>query len=81
MSQNLVSIQGLGQALGAASAARSLFDGVGGPMGVVGRLAGLGADEMDAGVPGWAWASIGFVAGAAVAYVLHPRIERVVGGE
>ena len=81
MSQNLVSIQGLGQALGAANVARSLFDGLGGPMGVLGRFAGFGTDEIEAGVPGWAWASIGFLAGAAAAYALHPRIERVVGGE
>jgi hypothetical protein len=47
-------------------------------MGIVGRLAGLGADELDAGVPGWAWLAVGAVAGAAAAYSLHDRLQAFI---
>ena len=51
-----------GQIRGAAAAAdaiRPMVDNVGGPVGIVGRVFGLGADEIDAGVPGWAWFGVG----------------------
>jgi hypothetical protein len=54
------------------------MDSAGGPLGLVGRVVGLGADEIDAGVPGWAWFGIGIVAGAGVMYALHDRIEAFV---
>lgn len=52
-----------------------VLDGVGGPLGLVGRFAGLGGDELDAGVPGWAWFGVGVIVGAAAMYGLRPRVE------
>jgi hypothetical protein len=46
---------------------------------MVGRLVGLGADELDVGVPKWAWFGIGLVVGAGVAYTFHSKLERVLG--
>jgi hypothetical protein len=55
------------------------MDNVGGPMGILGRAVGLGADEIGAGVPGWAWLGVGVVAGGIAMYFLRPRIEAFVG--
>lgn len=66
-------------ALAAASAAQSVVTDLGGPLGMVGRLVGLGADELDVGVPKWAWFGIGLVVGAGVAYTFHSKLERVLG--
>jgi len=66
----------------AASVAEALgptMDNVGGPMGIVGRVIGLGADEIEAGVPKWAWLGIDFVAGGIAMYFLRPRVEAFVG--
>lgn len=62
---------------GAAQAAEILgpaMDGVGGPLGLVGRAVGMGPDEIDAGIPGWAWFGIGAVGGAIAMYFLRDRI-------
>lgn len=69
----------LDQAFAAADAAQSVVTDLGGPLGMVTRLAGLGSDELDAGVPGWAWLGIGLVVGAGVAYTFRDKLERVVG--
>ncbi len=66
-------------ALAAANAAQSVVTDLGGPLGMVGRLTGLGADELDAGVPKWAWFGIGLVVGAGVAYTFRAKLERVIG--
>jgi len=66
-------------AAAAAGAFRPVLDNVGGPMGIVGRIAGLGADEIDAGVPKWAWLGVGIVAGGIAMYFLRPRVEAFVG--
>lgn len=66
----------------AAAAAEALgptMDSAGGPMGVVGRFAGLGADEVEAGVPKWAWFGVGIVAGGIAMYFLRPRVEAFIG--
>jgi len=55
------------------------MDDVGGPLGIVGRAVGLGADEIDAGVPGWAWFGIGAVGGAITMYMLHDRLKAFAG--
>lgn len=60
--------------------AEGILDGLGGPLGLVGRIAGLGEDELDAGIPGWAWFGIGALAGGALVYLLREKIERVVEG-
>lgn len=49
-----------------------------GPMGLAGRAIGLGGDELDAGIPGWAWLSVGVVVGAAASYALHDRLEAFI---
>ena len=67
------------QAMAAAHAAQSVVTDLGGPLGVVGRVAGMGGDELDAGIPGWAWLGIGLVVGAGVAYTFRDRLEKVVG--
>lgn len=67
------------QAMAAANAAQSVVTDLGGPLGMVGRLAGLGVDELDAGIPKWAWFGIGLVVGAGVAYTFRERLEKVVG--
>ncbi len=63
----------------AAGALKPVLDGVGGPLGIVGRSVGLGADELDAGIPGWAWVGIGVVGGAIAMYFLRPRVEAFIG--
>ncbi len=67
------------QAFAAANAAQSVVTDLGGPLGMVGRLTGLGADELDAGIPGWAWLGIGVVVGGGLAYTLRDRIQKVIG--
>jgi len=62
-----------------ADALRPALDNVGGPLGIVGRVIGLGGDELDAGVPKWAWLGIGVVGGAIAMYFLRPRVEAFVG--
>lgn len=48
------------------------------PLSFAGRLVGLGQQEQQVGVPKWAWLGIGLVAGASVAWVFRPDIERFV---
>jgi len=60
-------------------AARSIGDDLGGAGAIVQRLAGLGGDEIDAGIPGWAYLALGLGAGAALAYIFRGKIEEVVG--
>jgi hypothetical protein len=63
----------------AAEAVGPAMDNVGGPAGILGRAIGLGADEVAAGVPGWAWFGVGIVAGGIAMYFLRPRVEAFVG--
>lgn len=63
----------------AAEVVAPALDEIGGPLGLAGRLIGMGGDEVDAGVPGWAWCGIGFVAGATAMYFLKDRVEAFVG--
>jgi len=62
----------------AAEVAGSVFQATGGPLGLVGRVAGLGMDELDAGIPAWAWFGIGVVVGGVGAFLLREKISRVV---
>jgi hypothetical protein len=68
----------LKNAAAAAEALGPVMDHIGGPVGLAGRLVGFGADEIDAGVPGWAWFGIGMVAGATAMYFLKDRMEAFV---
>lgn len=56
------------------------MDEVGGPLGIVGRAIGLGADEIEAGVPGWAWLGIGVVAGGIGMYFLRDKLDALSSG-
>lgn len=60
-------------------AAEQTITGLGGPFGVVGRAAGLGQEELTAGVPPWAWVAVGAVAGLTVGYGMRKSIERIIG--
>lgn len=62
-----------------AGQARGMLDGLGGPLGLVGRVCGMGQDEIEAGVPGWAWFGIGVMVGGAAVYLMRERIEKVIG--
>ncbi len=66
-------------AVSVADALRPTVDSVGGPLGIVGRVIGMGGDELDAGVPKWAWLGLGVVAGGIAMYFLRPRVEAFVG--
>ena len=71
MNENhLVAVSGLGSAANEA---------VGGVRGALGRVVGLGADEMEAGVPGWAWFLIGVAAGVAAGYLAHDPVKERLG--
>jgi hypothetical protein len=45
------------------------------PLALAGRLFGLGEAEMNAGIPKWAWAAVGLVAGATVMWVWSDEIK------
>lgn len=68
-----VSLGDLQKAYGAAQALEAR------PLRLVGRLAGLGTAELDAGVPTWAWVTIAFGAGAAASLLYSERLRRKVG--
>ena len=55
------------------------MEDVGGPLGIVGRVIGMGSEEIQAGVPGWAWFAAGLFTGAGVAFVYREQMERVFG--
>lgn len=67
-----------GTAVSAAQVIGPAMDGLGGPLGIVGRAVGLGGDELDAGVPGWAWFGVGIIAGMGAMYFLQPRVEAFI---
>lgn len=49
-----------------------------GPKGFLGRVAGLGAYELRAGVPAWAWVGVGAIAGATVVWVYGGRLKEAL---
>lgn len=49
---------------------------IGGPVGFVGRVAGLGPDELDAGVPSWAWFVLGAGLGITAGIIARPHVEK-----
>lgn len=51
----------------------------GGPLGLAGKLVGLGRDELQAGIPGWAYFGLGCMAGGTVAFLLRGKLSRLVG--
>jgi len=50
----------------------------GGPIGILGKVVGLGSDDLKTGIPWWGWASIGLVGGVVIGYSLRDKISKVV---
>lgn len=49
------------------------------PLRMLGRIAGLGNAEMDAGIPKWAWLGVGVVVGATVTWVWGDKAKSLTG--
>jgi hypothetical protein len=64
------------QAVAMAPNAAGVIGSIGGPVGFVGRAFGLGPDELDAGIPGWAWFVIGAGLGVVIGAVARPHLEK-----
>lgn len=45
----------------------------GGPVGLAGKLVGLGQEEIESGVPWWSWLGIGAIAGAVATLAICRR--------
>jgi len=69
----------LGQALGAAPQVKGILDALGGPGAMLGRMVGFGQDELQSGIPGWAWFLMGAGAGAAAMFFAKERLESLLG--
>lgn len=63
----------------AAEQGPKLLNSYGGPLGLAGKLVGLGKEEMDAGIPFWTWLGIGIMAGGMIAYASRDKLERILG--
>ena len=49
----------------------------GGPLGLAGKIIGLGKDELEVGIPGWAWFGLGCMVGGAVVFVNRDRVGKL----
>ena len=58
----------------AANHAPQLIQRYGGPLGLAGKLLGLGQDEMEVGVPWWGWLGVGIVVGGVVTYAYREKL-------
>jgi hypothetical protein len=58
---------------------KGTMDRYGGPLGLAGKIIGLGQDQIEEGVPGWALFTLGAMAGGVLVYKLHDKIRRVAG--
>jgi hypothetical protein len=65
------------QAITAAPHMRGAVNAMGGPKGMLGRAFGMGPDEMEVGVPWWAWLLIGGAAGGIAVWLTRERLERI----
>jgi len=50
----------------------------GNPVRIAGRMAGLGSDELNSGVPAWAWVLLAFGVGVGATIVFGPKVRRKV---
>lgn len=50
-----------------------------GPMGLAGKIIGLGESELQVGLPWWSWLALGTVGGVALGYIYKEKIQRVIG--
>lgn len=63
----------------AAEQAPQMLKRYGGPLGLAGKIIGLSSDEVESGLPWWAWAGCGAIAGGVLTYALRDKIERLTG--
>jgi hypothetical protein len=68
------------QAVAAAPYVKSAVDAIGGPKAILGRLLGFGQDEMDVGVPKWAWFVMGIAAGGVAVWQFRYEIDTFLDG-
>jgi hypothetical protein len=76
MNTNLVAISGADRL----DQIEPVLNRFGGPKGLMGRMAGLGQAEIQAGIPGWAWFGVGVLAGGALVWLARDKVEKVLGG-
>lgn len=62
-----------------AKAMGNMVDRYGGPVGLAGKIIGLGQDELRAGIPWWSWLAVGGLAGGFLVYSFRHRVEKVMG--
>lgn len=62
----------------AASHAPAMLNRYGGPLGLAGKIVGLGESEIKAGVPWWSWLGIGILVGGIAAYSQRDRLGRIL---
>lgn len=62
----------------AANQAPAMLNRYGGPLGLAGKLVGIGKEEMEAGIPWWSWLGVGMLAGGILAYSFRGRLERLM---
>ena len=65
-------------AIGAAPHVKGVLDALGGPIGLVGRIAGFSGDDLENGVPNWAWLLIGAGVGATAMWFAKEPIDNVL---
>jgi len=53
-----------------------LLNRYGGPLGLLGKVVGLGQEDIENGIPWWGWAGVGFVAGSVVVFSLRDKLPR-----
>lgn len=58
--------------------APGMLNQYGGPLGLAGKLIGLGKEEIEAGVPWWTWLGIGILAGGMITYSSRHTLERIL---
>jgi hypothetical protein len=66
-------------AAAAAEAVGPVLDKLGGPKGVIGRAIGMGQQEIQAGIPKWAWFGVGLMVGAGAMWACRGKITKVFG--
>lgn len=62
----------------AAQQVPALMDRYGGPVGVIGKLVGLGQEEVEAGVPWWGWLGVGAITGGLLVFTFRNKLEQIV---
>lgn len=64
-----------GYAAAAVGQVPAMLNRYGGPVGVLGRLIGIGQAEVKAGVPWWGWVGVGVVLGGVATYAITNKFK------